>query len=299
MVAVLKKSLLLSSILLASGASAMAGYTGGKNTYDLYIEYNPVFSDNKSGKRFGVLDQLVENGHEFGITENQSLMATFYLDKQVILRDKDLYQNSSLGKAFDIGHKINLHTSVLANGNTIDYGLSNVLFVGSKDFNTGIPFDESDPTAGNIKLNAYRLRYEIKGMMKYNTKSGFFKRAEARLFYRREFSNQFADSMRLDLRAKFRLADKVDLFTRTNFNANFASISSIKANPAENVGVNAYYLNGTGGLKVANIDFFIGPEFAISSDSGIYVYLQKRLYQYATSASDTGLILGYSKSFNL
>ena len=299
MVAVLKKSLLLSTLLLAGGASAMAGYTAGKNTYNVSIEYNPVLGDNDSGKRFGVLDQAFENAHEFGITENQSLMATFLLDKQIILKNKDLYQNGSLGKAFDIGHKINLHTSVLANGNKIDYGLSNILFVGSKDFNTGIPFDESDPTAGNVKLNAYRLRYQIQGMMKYDTKSGFFKRAEARLFYRREFSNQFADAMRLDLRAKFRLSDKVDLFTRTNFNANFASISSIKANPKQNIGVNAYYLNGTGGLKVANIDFFIGPEVAISSDSGVYVYLQKRLYQYAASTNDLGLVLGYSKSFNL
>jgi hypothetical protein len=286
MKAVLRTSAMLSSIALITIPNAYAGgFTSGKGIYDFAAEYQGSFAKNlDTGESYSIYAQDIEINNEFGITEDQSIGIDIFLTKEIATADQDYLLDTDPGAAvksnwdqsFQTRHRMNFNVN-----ESVNLGLQNA--VGFFDDGFGV----------------YNMRYELRGMVRHDAKEGFYKYSRAELSYRRNFQYNLPDTFRLDLRAKFRLHEKVDLFMRLNTYFRYASQSFINANEtsSNDKGLNNY---GFSTLKVSDSEFFIGPEFKLKNDQSIYVYYYSKIdgaKNYRNHAK--GLAVGYTISVNL
>jgi hypothetical protein len=274
----LKKACLISSALIFSGASAFAGgFTSGKNVFDFNVDYEGKFSDNSAGSKNKLYNNSIEVDAELGLTEDASLGFEAYFDKthergddaNNIASDK-----GNWGKGLLTYHRMNFNVNESINLGT-QFGLA---FLGNGD-------------------GTYSANGRARGMIRHDTKSGFYKHSRFEIEYRRAFDENAPDRVRFDFRTKFRLASGVDLYIRLMPNLELASHNFINNNPSK-TSVSSRDLKR---VKIAYTDLNIGPDFKVGKDAGIHAYYTMRL-EGANEAKRThakGILVGYSKSFNL
>ena len=274
----LKKACLISSALIFSSASAFAGgFTSGKNVFDFNVDYEGKFFDNSAGSKNKRYNNGIEVDAELGLTEDASLGFEAYFDKthkrgddaNGIASDKGNWEKGLLTyhrMNFNVNESINLGTQ---------FG---VAFIGNGD-------------------GTYSANGRVRGMIRHDTKSGFYKHSRFEIEYRRAFDENAPDRVRFDFRTKFRLASGVDLYIRLMPNLELASQQFVNNNP-EKTSVSSRNLKR---VKIAYTDLNIGPDFKVGKDAGIHAYYTMRLEgaNEAKRNHSKGILVGYSKSFNL
>jgi len=256
------------------------GFTSGKNKYDFTAEYEISFADNSAGTRNGIFMQDIEIDNEFGITENQSIGVDFFYNTLYTYSDVANGIKRDSGKwteSFQVRHR-----ATIAKVGNFGFGIQNTLYVADRG-----------------ESNTYSARWALRLMARHDNPTGFYKHSRIEIENRRWFEANRADQIRLDLRAKFRLAESIDFFVRYLGFMNFASISYLRENPSEST--NGYFFRGNGDVKVANSDLYFGPEFKLIHDQLVYVYGTFRIdgTGEARRSHRQGLLFGYSKGFDL
>jgi hypothetical protein len=241
------------------------GFTSGKGAYDFTIEYMGKQTNKLEGKKY---NSGVEINNDFGITENQSLGFDVFIDRDA---------GSDQTQSFQTRHRMNFKYN-----DSISFGLQNSL--GFFDNNNG----------------TYKMRWALRGMVRHDTKSGFYKHSRLEIEHRRFFSEGSLNAMRFDVRTKFRLTESIDLLIRVNTYLKFASkdyVEAIGNDLASESGITQYSLKG---LKVADSEIYFGPEFRLSNDSMVYAYAYSQLKSAPANKSKAkGLLVGYSMSLSL
>lgn len=274
--------LLISSILYNKVMAG--GFTSGKGKYDFTIEYEGAFKNNSKGTRNGVFTQDIEINNEFGITENQSIAVDFFFATEYqysdpsngIKRDAGIWYESAAVR----------HRATLAKIGNFGFGVQNTLL-----------FD--DKGDGN-----YKARWALRLMARHDNPTGFYKHFRVEVENRRWFNATTSDEVRLDLRARFRIVESVDLYVRYLSFFKFASISylnTLRDGSNQSQDTNAYFFKGNGDVKVAKSEIYVGPEWKLVNDQMVYVYGTMRLDGRGASNRNRrqGLLFGYSKGFDL
>jgi hypothetical protein len=271
MIKVFKSALSLISLTSLICANSFAGgFTSGKGAYDFAIEYMGTFGDKKVGKQ--KYDYGIEINNDFGITENQTIAIDIFLDKD---------NRKNMTQGFETRHRMNFKVN-----DSINLGLQN-----------GLRFiDKNDGT--------YALRWNLRGMIRHDAKTGFYKHSRLEIEHRRRFDDTM-NRLRFDLRTKFRLAEGIDFTIRVNtyltlaknYNIEKASIEENNENYAKEAGITSYDLKN---IRINNSEVYFGPEFSIGGGQSVYVYGYSQIYApKLNKAEKKGIAVGYSKSFEL
>lgn len=274
----LKKACLISSALILSGASAFAGgFTSGKNVFDFNVDYEGTFSDNILGKKNKIYNNGLEVDAELGLTEDASIGFEAYFEKTHERGDSEnniASDKGNWGKDLVTYHRMNFNVNESINLGT-QFG---VAFLGNGD-------------------GTYSANGRVRGMIRHDTKSGFYKHSRLEIEYRRAFDENAPDRVRFDFRTKFRLASGVDLYIRLMPNIELASQQFVNKQ-SSNTSVSPRNLKR---VKIAYTDLNIGPEFNIGKDAGIHAYYTMRIdgANEEKRTHSKGILVGYSKSFNL
>ncbi len=266
---------LIMGVFSSLSFSAKAGsFVNGQGVYDFTVELNGVLKDDGNGRSNKLFGYEIEVNNEFGITENQLIAIDFILGKNENLDQSGRDFKTPLEKLAKIRHRINFEAS-----KSINFGLEN-----------GLAFTEGD--------TSYDPSWEIKGMMGHDAR-GFYQYSRAEITYTRQFKGDSANSLLLDLRAKFRITNAINFLLRTNASMLFASQNYIDNNSqaVSNGRINSHSLKT---FKVAEWKAYAGPEFTMPNGDALYVYYTMQLDASEAKRNHfKGLILGYSKSIDL
>lgn len=268
-------SLVACSVITNSFAD---GFTVGKNKYEFTAEYEGVATEiNTKGVITESRGNSIELNNEFGITKDTSLILDLFYGRSKVFADSTDNNNKlSDNYGFQMRHLMNFRYN-----DDINFGLQ-----------TAVKFsDDKDGT--------YADRYEIKGMVRHDKKSGFYSHSRLEIAYRQRFKEEDTNALIFDIRTKFRLTDKVQFlvrvmpsFTFTNKNYRNAQDDDYKKS------VNANLFNGSGSIKLAQTKLFVGPEFSLPKNQTVYVYIYSQI-QAAPKYKDSGkgIVVGYTKGF--
>ncbi len=271
-----KKSVLICGLALATTQTVLgAGFTVGKGKYDFGIEYMGTFHDNKAGQSNKIYAQDIEINNEFGITENQSIAFDVFITRKDAMDTEFTNEESPSQYSFQTRYRNNFIIS-----DSVNLGLQNAIGF----------FENSDGT--------YTARYELRGMIRHDTKQGLYKHSRAELSFRKKLNTDAPDEFRLDLRTKLRLAPKIDyLLFRLNLYAGFASQGYLNSNPTEATDgrINSYNLST---LKLNKVDFYTGPEFKFGKNNMIYIYYGMQLDASEKKRNHAkSFLIGFTKTF--
>jgi hypothetical protein len=262
---ILKSSATVLGFAVLSISKVFAGgFTSGKGVYDFTAEYMGKYTDESLGASKKKYNSGIEINNDFGITENQTVAFDIFIDRSA---------GGEQSQSFQTRHRMNFKYS-----DSVNFGLQNSLGF----------FDNTNGT--------YSMRWALRGMVRHDTKSGFYKHSRLEIEHRRWF-NGALNGVRIDLRTKFRVADGVDFFIRLNTYLALASKDYFESKDVDFEGVTQYSLKG---LKINNSEIYAGPEFKLKNNDMVYIHAYSQLHSAPKKRSHgKGFLIGYSKSFNL
>jgi hypothetical protein len=246
-----------SGLSMLNFSNSFAGsFATAKGKYDFAAEYAGEFQD---GEKNNSYYQSLEINNDFGITNSQSIGLDFFLNQI------NAGTNNDIDGQLQVKHKINFEAS-----KSVNLGIMNALY-----------------------YNGSNLRWELRGMLRHDS-DGFYNHFRTELSFRKYFNKDTHDTIRLDLRTKFKLSDSIKWLVKVQFYFLFDNQNYIDNNPS--IRVNKYFK----GFKVDQTVLYTGPEFSFGNGHSAYVYYQMQLdASYGSRNHSKGFAIGYSKSFDL